>query len=73
MKAQLILLAITLVALALPAFGLKSGKLPDFGYVGAEIDRERRPRAFWFLFSVYSFMAGALVACFIGRATGLIP
>lgn len=71
--AQLMLLGFTLAALALPAFGLMTGTIPDLPYnVGTLVSRTRRPKTFWFLFTIYSLMAGALFLCFVGRAAGLI-
>lgn len=73
MVAQLMLLGFTLAALALPAFGLMTGTIPDLPYnVASLVSRMRRPKTFWFLFTIYSLMAGALFLCFVGRAAGLI-
>ena len=71
--AQLMLLGFTLATLALPVAGLVSGStLPDFGYLSFPVSRSDRPKTFWFLFTFYSLIAGALFLCFVGRALGLI-
>ncbi|HUP67358.1 MAG TPA: hypothetical protein VM145_04000 [Sphingomicrobium sp.] len=72
MIAQLMLLGFTLSALAFPVYGLLTGKLPDFGYTYVQVSRSDRPKTFWFLFAVYSFIAAGFLLCFIGRAIGLI-
>ena len=67
MMAQLLLLGFTLAALALPVSGLLSGTLPDFGFLGFPVSRSDRPKTFWFLFTVYGLMAGALFLCSSGE------
>lgn len=72
MTAHLMLLGFTLSAFAFPVFGLMSGGLPNLGGAGFWVSRSDRPKTFWFLFAIYSFIAGALFLCFVGRVIGLI-